>query len=575
MRIIGNMKEQIAERLMAALADAKTAGALSYNAVPAYVIETPREKEHGDFATNLAMAMAKEARLAPRRIADIIIRHLQTADSPIVKVAAAGAGFINFYLDHDWLQAVPRVVAEMGDRYGSVDLGKGEKVQVEFVSANPTGLLHMGNARGGAIGDSLANLLAFAGYEVEREFYINDAGNQMRLFGESMESRYLQLLGEEATFPDDGYHGEDITATAQHYLDQYGDNLRDVASEERRQILADYAIGEKLAAIKTILSRYGIEYDVWFSERSLYTSGKLQETVDALLAAGHAYEEEGAILLQAIPAADGARQAEKEGVRQNLEEKDNVLVRANGYPTYFAADIAYHRDKFQRGFKRVIDIWGADHHGHVARMKQAVSLFGTDPDALTVILMQFVRMMRNGEPVKMSKRTGQYLTLEDLLEEVGYDAARYFFVMRNPDSVMDFDLELAKSQTADNPVFYVQYAHARICSILRQAEARGYAVPAATSVDYTVLAREEELALLKKIADLPEEIVTAAQTLEPHRLTAYLQELAATFHHFYNHCHVNVEDEPLRQGRLGLCMATATSIKNVLTLLGVSAPTEM
>lgn len=367
-------------------------------------------------------------------------------------------------------------------------------------------------------------------------------------------------MGEEIDFPEDGYHGEDIIYSARHYWEQYGDALRREPDEVREKTLADFALKEKLENIETTLKGFGVIYDVWFSEGSLYQTGKIKETVDILLAAGHAYEKEGAVWLKAAPGSG---------------EKDEVLIRSNGLPTYFAADIAYHRDKFQRGFSRIINIWGADHHGHVARMKRAVSLFGYDPDCLTVILMQLVRLMRGDEIVRMSKRAGTYLTLEELLEEVGYDAARYFFVMRNPDSRMDFDLELAKSKTSDNPVFYVQYAHARICSILRQAEALGYQMPDPLDIDYSALREEAELALLAKLADLPEEVAVSAAVLEPHRLTVYLHDLAAAFHFFYTNCRVNTPEEALRNPRLALAKATAQSIKNVLTLLGVSAPEEM
>ena len=573
MRPIVNIKNDIAERLKTALTLAKTGGELSFDTIPGFVVEIPREQAHGDFAANVAMVMAKEARQAPRKIAEIILACLDTEDSFIEKVEIAGAGFLNFFLKDDWLFAVPALVHQMGDRYGSVEIGNGKKIQVEFVSANPTGLLHMGNARGGAIGDSLANLLAFAGYEVEKEFYINDTGNQIRMLGKSLDARYRELLGESVSFPEDGYHGADIKATAARYLQENGADLRQKDEEERISALSDYALEEKIAAIKRVLSLYGVEFDVWFSERSLHDSGKVASAMADLKARGIAYEEDGALLLKAEHGNE--RKQSKAGDRVNLEEKDDVLVRANGVPTYFAADIAYHKDKFDRGFDKVIDIWGADHHGHVARMKRAISFFGNDPEQLTVILMQLVKLYQDGELVRMSKRSGQYVTLEDLIEEVGYDAARYFFVMRNPDSAMDFDLDLAKSKSSDNPVFYVQYAHARICSILRQAAALGYEEPDFKSVDYSVLREEQELVLMKKLADLPEEIALAAETYEPHRLCTYLHELASSFHSFYNHCRVNIDVEALRNGRLGLSKATAMAIKNVLTILGVHAPTEM
>ncbi|HMM05989.1 MAG TPA: arginine--tRNA ligase [Clostridiales bacterium] len=573
MRPIVDIKNDLGGRLKTALTLAKTGGELSFDTIPDFVVEIPREQAHGDFAANIALVMAKEARMAPRKIAEIILNRLDTADSFIDRAEVAGAGFINFFLKKNWLFSVPPLVHEMGDRYGSVTVGSGKKVQVEFVSANPTGLLHMGNARGGAIGDALAKLLSFADYDVEKEFYINDTGNQIRLLGASLDARFRELLGEDAVFPEDGYHGEDVKATAAHYLAEKGDALRAEDEGKRQEILADYALEEKLADMKRVLALYGVEFDVWFSERSLHSSGKVKAAMDELKERGIAYEKEGALLLKAEHS--GEEKQSKAGERVNLEEKDEVLIRANGVPTYFAADIAYHKDKFDRGFDQVIDIWGADHHGHVARMKRAISFFGYDPDQLTVILMQLVKLYQSGELVRMSKRSGQYVTLEDLIEEVGYDAARYFFVMRNPDSAMDFDLDLAKSKSADNPVFYVQYAHARICSILRQTQVKGYALPNFKTVDYSVLGEAQEGALMKKLADLPEEIATAAETLEPHRLCVYLHDLASSFHSFYNHCHVNTEEESLRNARLGLSRATAIAIKNVLAILGVNAPTEM
>ncbi len=573
MRPITDLKNDIRERVITALTLAKSEGELSFEEIPAFAVEIPRDPAHGDFAVNAAMLLAKQARMAPRAIAAVLLEKIDTAGGYIEKIDVAGAGFLNFYLKQDWLFDVPRLVHRMGGRYGSVDTGAGKRVQVEFVSANPTGLLHMGNARGGAIGDSLGNLLAFAGYDVEKEYYINDAGNQIRLLGLSLDARFRELLGEDAVFPEDGYHGGDVKETARHYLEEHGASLREKDEEERIRVLSDYALEEKLGDMKRVLSLYGVEFDVWFSERSLHESGKVMAAMAELKERGYAYEDGGSLLLKAENGGDGKRS--KDGQRVNLEDKDDVLIRANGVPTYFAADIAYHKDKFDRGFDKVINVWGADHHGHVARMKRAVSLFGYDPDQLVVILMQLVKLYQNGELVTMSKRSGQYVTLEDLIDEVGYDAARYFFVMRNPDSPMDFDLDLAKSKNADNPVFYVQYAHARICSILRQAVSLGYVLPDFAAVDYTCLTDPHEADLMKKLADLPEEIDAAAELLEPHRLCAYLHDLASTFHSFYNHCRVNCDDEALRAARLGLSRAAAIAIENVLTLLGVHAPTEM
>ena len=451
------------------------------------------------------------------------------------------------------------MVETQDETYGSVDIGKGEKVQVEFVSANPTGLLHMGNARGGALGDSLANLLKMAGYDVTKEFYINDAGNQIVNLGLSLEARYRQLLGQEGCeIPENGYHGQDIIDTAQRIVDAVGDSYLQLPEAERQEKMIATALDEKIAAIKSGLAAFGVEYDVWFSETTLHESGAVQEVVDLLTEKGMTYEKDGAIWLKTTEFG---------------EEKDEVLIRSNGIPTYFAADIAYHKNKYDRGFKRVINIWGADHHGHVARMKRSMDAIGYNGDDLTVLLMQLVRLYQNGEVVRISKRTGQYVTLQELIEDVGKDAARYFFIMRNPDSHLDFDLDLAKQQSSDNPVYYVQYAHARISSILK---ATGKAAPKAAECDLTVLKEEAELELIRKIANLPTEIAYAAEQLEPYRMARYATELATLFHSFYNSCRViNEDDAVLTNARLVLVNAARITLRNVLTMLGVSAPERM
>ncbi|MGB9905105.1 MAG: arginine--tRNA ligase [Desulfotomaculales bacterium] len=528
--------------------------------VPGFIIEVPREKEHGDFAANLAMQLAKKLRLPPRKIAEALLSCLKLTGLPVLKAEVAGPGFLNFYLEPTWaLAEIPRIISA-GDDYGRVDVGKGKKVQVEFVSANPTGLLHMGNARGAALGDSLARILDFAGYRVEREFYINDAGHQIELFGRSLEARYFQLFGRPGEVPEEGYHGEDIVETVKGFAAAYGDKYLSVPEEERREALVSYALAEKLAAIRKALADFGVSYDVWFSETSLHESGAVREAVRRLEERGFLYEYEGALWFK----------AKEFGV-----EKDEVVIRKNGFPTYFAADIAYHVNKFERGFDLVINIWGADHHGHVPRLKGALAALGYNPDALQVILMQLVRLFRGGEVVKMSKRSGQFVTLEELVEEVGRDAARYFFVMRSADSHLDFDLDLARARSNENPVYYIQYAHARICSIFRQLEEMGGQPPGPGQADPLLLKEEAELLLARKLADFPEEVALAAQDYAPHRLTRYLHETAGLFHSFYNSYRVIGGDEGLSAARLLLAGATRIVLRNGLRLIGVSAPERM
>ncbi|MCL2677600.1 MAG: arginine--tRNA ligase, partial [Clostridiales bacterium] len=427
------------------------------------------------------------------------------------------------------------------------------------VSANPTGELHMGNARGAALGDTLASLLALAGYEVQREFYINDAGNQIERFASSLEARYLQILGQDVGFPEDGYHGEDITRTMQGLYEEAGDKYADMEPSLRREFLTTYALDKKIGGIRETLAAFGVRYDVWFSEQSLHDSGAIVKTLEKLNQAGWLYEKEGATWLACTRFG---------------EEKDEVLIRANGIPTYFAADIAYHDNKFQRGFGKVINIWGADHHGHVARMKGAMQCLGYDKERLEVILMQLVRLMSGGEILRMSKRTGTYVTLAELMEEVGTDAARFFFVMRSADSQMDFDMDLARKQSADNPVFYVQYAHARICSILAAAQKEGL-FPLPETADFALLRHESELALIRKLADFPDEIVYAGKHREPHRIAVYLTELATAFHNFYTNCRVLDEDKLLSLARLLLVKSVAGVLAAGLGAMGVSAPQKM
>ncbi len=560
MHLVRVIEGQIADAMKNAAGRAREAGDLQFAKVPDFVVEVPREKAHGDFAVNLAMLLARQARQNPRQVAETLVRHLDTTGTWIARAEVAGPGFINFTLDHRWLYQVPAIVEGQGKTYGHSEVGRGQKVQVEFVSANPTGLLHMGNARGAALGDSIASLLSAAGFDVSREFYINDAGNQIVNFGKSLEARYLQLMGRNVPFPEDGYHGQDIVETVQNIINLVGDRYLDWEPEPRQAALIKYALKEKLDGIRTVLEHFGVRYDVWFSEQSLHDSGEVAATIAELQEAGHIYERDGALWFKAT--AFG-------------EEKDEVVVRQNGVPTYFAADIAYHRNKFQRGFRWIINVWGADHHGHVSRMKGAMAALGYDPKSLDVVLMQLVRLFQGGELLRMSKRTGQYITLNELIEEVGVDAARYFFVMRSADSHLDFDLDLAKSQSADNPVYYVQYAHARIASILRQAAEMGHQLPAASECDLTVLTDPSELDLLRKIADFPLVVEGAALALEPHRLTRYAQELATLFHVFYTNCRVLVPEEELRGPRLVLAGVTRITLANLLGLIGVQAPDRM
>ncbi|MFZ5649711.1 MAG: arginine--tRNA ligase [Bacillota bacterium] len=558
--VVENTREIIAGMLKKALASACEKGMLPPVEAPDFVVEVPREKDHGDFATNMAMMLAKAARNSPRRIAEAIAGEIDLKNSPVVKVEVAGPGFVNFYLKTDW--AYPELVriASQDGEYGRVGIGSGRRIQVEFVSANPTGLLHMGNARGAALGDSLAALLEFAGYEVTREFYINDAGNQIEFFGRSLEARYLQLLGKQAEVPEEGYHGEDIIETMKGFVGKYGDKFLGVSETDRREAMTKYALAEKIEAIRKTLEEFGVRYDVWFSEQSLHDSGAVAGVIERLKQRGHLYGHEDALWFKA---------------RDFGVEKDEVLVRSNGAPTYFAADIAYHMNKFERGFDRVINIWGADHHGHVPRMKGAVAALGYDPEALQIILMQLVRLYKNGVIVRMSKRTGQFVTLEELMEEVGRDAARYFFVMRSPDSHLEFDMDLARSRTNENPVYYIQYAHARICSILRQGGEQIKALTDPGSEKLSLLTEEPEIILIRKLADFPEEVAASARDMAPHRMARYLHEVAGLLHSYYNAHRVISERADLTGARLVLVNATRIVIRNGLKLLGLSAPERM
>lgn len=567
MSIIDGIKSEIIEKISAGYKEAVSNGSLpetdeNIDISNLAKLEVPKDKSHGDFACNIAMVLAKQLKTAPRKIADAITSNIDKSGD-IKDIEVAGAGFINFYLAPDWLYRTMESIEKEGGDYGKIDIGKGKKVMVEFVSANPTGPMHMGNARGGALGDCLASVLEYAGYDVTREFYINDAGNQIEKFGKSLSARYIQQLkGENAVeFPEDGYQGGDITEHAKEFIKLYGDKYLNCGEDERKQALIDYALEKNISALKTDLEKYRINYDVWFRESLLHQSGEVMSAIERLRQNGYTYDEDGAVWLN----------CEKMGL-----EKNEVLVRQNGIPTYFAADIAYHINKLEtRNFDLAINIWGADHHGHVARMKNALSAVGIDSGRLEIVLMQLVRLMQDGEIVRMSKRTGKAITLNDLLEDVSIDAARFFFNMRGAGSHLDFDLSLAKEQSNDNPVFYVQYAHARICGILRLLSEDGINVKPYTEIKPELLTDETELDLLKKLSDLPEEIRISAESLEPSKMTRYVMDLASAFHTFYNACRVNVEDEDLRDCRMKLIDCTRQVIAGVLNMLKITAPEKM
>lgn len=566
MNIIENIKNEIAEKIESALLAAVKCGEIPENAEVNFrdiiKLEVPKDKSHGDFACNAAMLLARPLKFAPQKIAAAILSYINKGDK-IEKIEIAGAGFINFYLAQDCFGSVLGVIEKMGTDYGRIDMGKGKKVMIEFVSANPTGPMHMGNARGGALGDCLASVMEYAGYDVTREFYINDAGNQIEKFGKSLEARYIQeLSGEDAvSFPEDGYQGEDIRTRAKEFISINGDKYLNCDSETRKRALVEYALEKNIDYLETDLKKYRIVYDVWFRESELHKSGAVKDAIDALTENGYTYEEDGAIWLDCT----------KMGL-----EKNEVLVRQNGIPTYFAADIAYHINKLKtRGFDLAIDIWGADHHGHVARMKGAMAAVGIDPNRLEVVLMQLVRLTRDGEVVRMSKRTGKAITLSDLLEDVSIDAARFFFNMRMAGSHLDFDLDLAVKESSENPVYYVQYAHARICSILKNLKEEGIELLPYDKVDTSLLTDKTEIELLEKLMMLPEEIRLAAIGREPARITRYTIELATAFHSFYNACRVNCGDEKLTAARLLLVSSVGTVLRGILKMLKINAPEKM
>lgn len=578
--IVNEVQNELKKIIAYASEKAAEKGTLA--AVPSgtFNVEIPADRANGDFSTNAAMAWARELKNAPRKIADAIIAEVSLEGTYFERVEVAGPGFINFYLGDRYYADILKDIRAKGKDYGRSDYGKGKRINVEFVSANPTGPMHMGNARGGALGDCLAAVLDRAGYEVSREFYINDAGNQIDKFALSLDVRYQQIYkGEDAVeLPEDSYHGEDIKVRAQEFADVYGDKYINADETERRKALVDFALPKNIQAMKDNLTKYRIEYDTWFHESVLHNDGELADTIELMKEKGLTYEKDGALWYKNIDVQ--TERLKKQGLSQEsidkLELKDDVLIRANGNPTYFAADIAYHRNKLSvRNFDTAIDVWGADHHGHVARMQGALDAIGVGGDRLNVILMQLVRLTRDGEVVRMSKRTGKAITLVDLLEDIPIDAVRFLFNMREPGSQMEFDLDLAVEQSSQNPVYYCQYAHARICSIIKKLKAEGIEPRDCTEEELETLKASEERELIRHLAGLTNEIVNSAKLYDPAKITRYVIDLATLFHKFYNACRVQCDDEVLMQARLYLCVCVKDTIKNILEMLRITVPESM
>jgi len=553
------MKTQLRQAIMAALEDCYAAGQLTSGELPEDILlEIPKNPDHGDFATNLAMTLAKPERKAPRQIAEQLVARLQ--ENPLCdRVEIAGPGFINFRLSANcWYEVLDQVMTG-GKDYGRSDAGKGTRIQVEFVSANPTGPLHIGHGRGAVVGDALAAVLQAAGYDVQREYYVNDAGNQVTTLGRSILLRLRELQGEKIDFPEDGYQAEYVTDVARKLRREQGE-LAGIPDSEGIETCARFGVAEILTWIEADLAEFGIRFDNWYSEKSLYDRNMVDQELAKLKARGLSFELDDALWLKTTEFGD---------------DKDRVLIKSDGSYTYFASDVAYHMEKFDRGFDRVIDVWGADHHGYIPRMKAMLSGLGHPPEDLEVLLIQMVNLLRDGVPFTMGKRSGNFITLREVIDEVGRDACRFFFLIRRCDSQLDFDLELAKQQSSDNPVYYVQYAHARVCSINRNAQEAGVSLPAPGEVDYKCLALPEELALAKLLARFQEVIEGAALNYEPHRVVFYLQDLAAQFHSYYNRQRVLVDDMNTSRARLYLVNAVRIVLENALTLLGVSAPEQM
>ena len=559
--LVAKAKEQIKNALEAAAQAAVAKGEFTEAELPTFAIEVPANRDHGDYAVNAAMVWARAFRKAPRAIAETLVNNIDLDGTYIDRCEIAGPGFINFFLNNKYYADIVSDVKTLGSDYGKSNFGGGERVLVEFVSANPTGPMHIGNARGGALGDCLAAVLSAAGYYVEREFYINDAGNQINKFGLSLDLRYQQLYREGVEMPEDSYHGEDIINHAKAFAEVNGDKYMDATESERRAALVEFALPKNIAGLESDLLKYRIKYDTWFRESTLHNNGEAARIIELLKQSGHTYEEEGALWFKATDFGC---------------DKDFVLVRANGVPTYVVPDIAYHYNKLEvRKFDRAIDILGADHHGYVPRLKAALTALGVDASRLDVVLMQMVRLVRDGEVIKASKRSGKAITLLTLLDEVPIDAARFFFNLREPNSHFDFDLDLAVSESNSNPVYYVQYAYARICSILRNLEAEGVKLTDATADELCLLVSPEERELISHISALTAEIIVSAKSYDPARITHYVNELATKFHKFYGACRVKGDDAALTNARATLCAATATVIKNVLDILKIEAPEKM
>ena len=560
-KMVKEVENKLNEAIALAVEKATQSGDLPEAEMPKFIIEKPADKKNGDFSSNIAMAGARAYHQAPRMIAEAIVKNFSLDGGYIDRCEIAGPGFINFYLSDKYYSDVLKDIVSSGDNYGRSDYGEGKKMLVEFVSANPTGPMHIGNARGGAIGDCLASVLDAAGYDVQREFYINDAGNQIEKFATSLEVRYLQECGKDVELPEDAYHGEDITVHARNFYSEVGDKYAECDSQERRDALVAYALPKNIAGLEADLGKYRIKYDKWFRESTLHNDGSVQKIIEALKEKGVTYEQDGALWFKASEFGN---------------DKDIVLIRANGIPTYIVPDIAYHYNKLvTRGYDKAIDVLGADHHGYIPRMKAALTALGLDADRLDIVIMQMVRLVRNGETIKLSKRSGKAITLNTLLEEVPIDAARFFFNLREPNSHFDFDLELAAKQSSENPVYYVQYAHARICSIIKKAADEGIEVTTPSEEALNRLNSSEERDLISHLALLTDEIIGAAKSYDPARITHYVIELATLFHKFYNAHRVVSDDKELTEARLFLCTAVKNTIKNILVMLKVDVPESM
>lgn len=552
---------QAKELVMRAMGELVADGTFPAEPVPAFNTEIPADSKNGDVSTNAAMVCARPFRNNPRKIAEAIVSKIDLNGSYFARCEVAGPGFINFFYSTEWYATVVATVLEQKEKYGETDLGAGKSVLVEFVSANPTGPMHIGNARGGAIGDCLASVLEKAGYEVAREFYINDAGNQIEKFKTSLEVRYLQIYKPETELPEDAYKGQDIIDHANAFNEIYGDKYVNADSEERRQALCDFALPKNIQKLHDDLGKYRIQYDKWFNESTLHKDGSVQRVIDQLKASGHTYEKDGALWFKTTEFGD---------------EKDRVLVRENGVPTYLVPDIAYHYNKLAvRKFDKAVDIFGADHHGYIARIKASMTALGVDADRLDIVIMQMVNLVRNGEKYKLSKRSGKAITLSTLLDEIPIDAARFFFNLREPNSHFDFDLDLAVSQTSQNPVYYVQYAHARICSVLKKMNEEGIEVKSLDKAALSVLTAPEEQEMIKHLATLPNVINEAAKAYDPAKVTKYVIDLATMYHKFYNNCRIMGENESVMQARLSLSLAVKQVIKNILDMLKITCPESM